>query len=222
MKHYKNVILAILCAILGFSSCKKNEESFTLKDDMVTLLQTIPQDGGGVSNEVMFWALVKETKLTSTVDSKGQLIFGDTKINSAIKGQLHIAQNDSLSLEIGSEKQKCKWTVINNDQIVIDSLIWLTNQSIHIVANVEIESIFIDNVEDYNNNTEFKVEPDDPFLNALLAGGLTVNIENMFWTAEYSFEDFATKNITRISREYKFQRVTSDQIPGSPLLTLKP
>lgn len=221
MKHYKNVILAILCAILGFSSCKKNEETFTLKDDMVSIIHTYPK-GTGVINEDIQWVLTTETIYTSTVDAAGQLIFGDTKVENVTNGQLFVANNNTLSLFYDGKKQICKWNVINNDQIAIDSLVWLTTTPTKVVAEVEYSTLKVNTIEELNNFTNFKVDPAGEIPSSMVNLSYTANIENMYWQADYSFKDQKSNNTTRISRRFDFQRVTSDHFAQRPLLSLKP
>ncbi|MGB1295806.1 MAG: hypothetical protein ACPG6V_10020 [Flavobacteriales bacterium] len=221
MKNYKNIILVVLLSFLGLTSCKKNEESFTLEDDIVTVIHTYPK-GAGEINEDIHWVLTTATVYTSTVDATGQLIFGDTKVENGVNGQLLVAKDNSLSLLYDSKKQICKWLVVNNDQIAIDSLIWLTDTPTKVVAEVEYSKIKVNTLEELNNFTNYNVDPAGEIPSSMTNLSYTANIENMYWQADYAFKDPKSNNETRIIMKLDFQRVTSDHFAQRPLLMLKP
>lgn len=129
MKSYtiKSILIFSVLVILG--SCKKNEESFKLKSDLLTPL--INFSNGAIPDEHAVWKLERvRHSLTARVIASGALkVIQNDDIKLAYNmrnfevmfAEENMAHN-GFSFGVPTSKEFSSWQIINNDEIVIDTL----------------------------------------------------------------------------------------------------
>lgn len=196
----------IILTLFALLSCKKNEENFTLSEDLLTpILSTQDPTIPDFPNPWKGISLLVRT--SSEYAATGENITASEQTSKIYNRYMQFAKQNMKHNFSGSEKIE-DWVAINNDEIKIESDAFFYNASptyfeveITEVPYQGFESIVAELGEEAANNTI-----DDQFKGLLdvFPGG---KIERLRLTMDYNFLSSDKTQRSREFREYHFYRL---------------
>lgn len=216
----KPLSVILLLATVFTTSCKKNEESFDLKADLVTKsYTTVPSAGLPAQNS---WSASKERVLISEMDRQSGNITKSSEINNDFNNTVDLLDVSpvNLRLKLNGKTQICPWEAINNDQIFVDSIQFLTSVISPVYFNVEISKTTVSSISEAEAfiGNPIKVSTEGEILLAALK---TIDLEKLSLKSDYTYISSDLQTEFRQSRELIFYRFSTSSFPSIPIEKIK-